>query len=347
MTVALEKPPGRAAVRAGALRGLRKAAVLLISIGPEGAAEVFRHLAEDEIEALSLEMAKLGHLERATTEVVHQELVAMVQAYDSLVAGGIDYAREVLERSLGPERAAEITGRLATVIEKRPFQFMRNTPPERIVSFLRRESPQTVALVIAHLHPTLAGQVLSHLPDTLQAETALRIAQMGSMSPHVVRDIDKLMRHTFASIAQPETPTVNGVQSLAHILARGDRSTERNVLDGLTETDEPLAAEVRQLLFTFEDIAGLDDRAIQLIVREADQKDLALALRGTDEELKQTILSNMSTRAAQMLTDDLETQPRQRRRVIEEAQGKLVAIVRRLEDAGAIILSRAEDDTVV
>jgi flagellar motor switch protein FliG len=347
MTMALDRPPAQTVANKGGLRGLQKAAVLLVSVGPAGAAEVFRHLAEDEIEPLSLEMAKLGYLDRVTTELVHEELVAMVQAYGSLVAGGIDYAREVLERSISPERAAEITGRLSTVIEKRPFGFLRSTSPERIVSFLRRESPQTVALVVAHLHSTLAGQVLSRLSEALQAETALRIAQMGTINPEVVRQVDKLVRQTFAGVAQPEASTVSGVQSLAQILARGDRSTERNVLDGLGETDEQLAAEVRQLLLIFEDIIELDDRALQLVVREADQKDLALALRGAGDEIKQRILSSMSTRAAQMLVDDLETQPPQRRRVIEEAQGRIVAIVRGLEDAGAIIISRAEDDAVV
>jgi flagellar motor switch protein FliG len=215
------------------------------------------------------------------------------------------------------------------------------------VSFLRSESPQTIALVIAHVHPTLAGQVLSQLPDTLQAETALPIAEMGTVSPDVVRDVDKQIRQNFAGVAQPETSIVSGAHWLAQILARGDRSTERNVLDGLGETDEQLAAEVRQLLLTFEDIIKLDDRALQLVVREADHKDLALALRGTGDDIKQRIMSSMSARATQMLSDDLETQPPQRRRVIEDAQGRIVAIVRRLEDVGTIILARAEDDPVL
>jgi flagellar motor switch protein FliG len=347
MTMALEKRPGQTRSRPRALGGLQKAAVLLVSIGSEAAAQVFRHLAEDEIEELSLEMAKLQQLDHGTTEFVHEELVAMVQAYGSLLSGGIDYACEVLERSVGPERAAEIAGRLTTVIEKRPFAFLRNISPERIVSFLRSESAQTIALVVAHLHPTLAGQVLSQLPDTLQAESALRIAEMGTVSPDVVRDVDKQMRQNFAGVAQPETSAVSGAQWLAQILSRGDRSTERNVLDGLAETDEQLAAEVRHLLLTFEDIIELDDRALQLVVREADQKDLALALRGTGDDIRQRIMSSMSARAAQMLSDDLETQPPQRRRVIEDAQGRIVAIVRRLEDAGTIILARAEDDAVL
>lgn len=325
---------------------MQKAAMLLVSIGPERASEVFRHLGEDEIEVLSLEMAKLRQLDPVATDGVLQELVDMARAYELRLAGGIDYAHEVLERSLGAERAAEIAGRLSTVIEKRPFESLRRTPPEQIVNFLAGESPQTVAVVVAHLHSTLAGKVLSQLPESLQGDTALRIAQMGAMSPEVVRGVDTVMRQNFSTTVE-QGPAVSGVESLAQILVRGDRSTERNVLDGLAETDEELAAEVRQLLFTFDDIIELDDRSIQLVVREADQKNLALALRASGEDLKQRILSSMSTRAAQMLVEELECQPPQRKRVIEEAQGKIVAIVRRLEDAGAIILSRGEQDAVV
>jgi flagellar motor switch protein FliG len=341
------RPAGPVVRRPGALSGRQKAAVLLVSVGPEGAAEVFGHLGEDEIETLSLEMAKLEHLDPVTTDAVHQELVAMVAAYESFVSGGIDYAREVLERSLGGERAAEIMGRLSSVIEKRPFEFLRCAPPDQIVTFLQHESPQVVAVVVAHLPATLAGQVLSQLPEAVQSDTALRIAQMGAISPEVVRGVEKRMRQNFAGVAEQEHASVRGVESLAQILVRGDRSTERNVLDGLAECDEELAAEVRQLLFTFEDISRLDDRTVQLVVREADHKDLALALRGTGEDLKQRILANMSTRGAQMLVEELEVQPPQRRRVIDDAQGRIVAIVRRLEDAGAIVITRGPDDAVV
>ena len=225
-------------------------------------------------------MAKLQRVDPGTTESVLEELAATVTAYDSLNAGGVDYAREVLERALGPERALEIIGRMSTVIEMRPFEFLRKTPPEQMVTFLRNESPQTVALVIANLHTTLASQVLSNLPDSDQAEIALRIARMGETSPDVVKQVEDVMRQKLDSVVQQEYSAAGGIKSLAEILNHADRSTERNVLDSLTETDEELAAEVRRLLFVFEDIVKLDDRAIQLILREADQKDLALALRG-------------------------------------------------------------------
>ncbi|HUO69130.1 MAG TPA: flagellar motor switch protein FliG [Solirubrobacteraceae bacterium] len=359
MAAELEKAPANAPAAPAAaatpaapkrkveIKGRKKAAVLLVSLGPDRAAEVFKHLRDDEIETLSLEMAKLQRVDPFTQATVLEELAATVEAYDSLLAGGVDYARDVLERALGPERALEIIGRLSSVIEMRPFEFLRRTPAEQLVTFLRNESPQTVALVIANLHTTLASQVLSNLPSSEQAEIAVRIARMGETSPDVVKQVETVMKKKLDSVVQQEYSSAGGIKSLAEILNHTDRSTERNVLDSLSETDEELATEVRRLLFVFEDIVKLDDRAIQLILREADQKDLALALRGVSDEVKERILENMSERGSQMLLEEMEYQPPQRKRVVEEAQGRIVAIVRKLEEAGAIVLARGEADDVL
>jgi len=328
------------------VRGRKKAAVLLVSLGAEKAAEIFSCMRDNEIEALSLEMAKLQWLEPGMADVVLEELAATVEAYDAVTAGGVEYAKDVLERALGPERALEIIGRLSSVIDKRPFEFMRKTPPEQVITFLRNESPQTTALVVANLHTTLAAQVLSSLPENEQPEIALRIARMAETSPDVVKQVEGVMRAKLDNVVQQEYSAAGGVKSLADILNQADRSTERIVLDSLTETDENLGAEVRRLLFVFEDITKLDDRSIQLILREADQKDLALALRGVSDEVKERILSNMSERGAQMLAEEMEFMPPQRKRDIEEAQGRVVAIVRRLEEAGAVVLTRGEEDVV-
>jgi flagellar motor switch protein FliG len=338
--------PGATPTRTLTVKGRKKAAVLLVTLGPEKAADVFRHLHYDEIEALSLEMAKMQRVDPQITSGVLEELAATIEAYDSIAAGGVEYAREVLERSIGPERAAEIVGRLSSVIEMRPFEFLRRTPPEQIVTFLHNEAAQTVALVVANLHTTLAAQVLSNLPETDQAEIALRIARMSETSPDVVKQVEEVMRAKLASVVQQEYSVAGGIKSLAQILNHADRPTERNVLDHLGETDEELAAEVRRLLFVFEDIIKLDDRSIQLVLREADQKDLALALRGVSDEVKSRILGNMSERGAAMLVEEMEYQPPQRKRVVEEAQGRVVAIVRRLEEAGALVLSRGDADAV-
>ncbi|WP_320669651.1 flagellar motor switch protein FliG [Patulibacter defluvii] len=330
-----------------AIPGRRKAAILLVSLGAERAADVFKHLREDEIEALSLEMAKLGQVPPEHVDGVFDEAAALAVALQSYAEGGVDYARDVLERSLGAERAEEIIGRLASVIEMRPFEFLRRTPPDQVVAFLRAESPQTQALVIANLHTRLAAQVLAALEPHEQADIAWRVATMSETSPAVVRRIESVVRGKLASVGSQDPTAAGGVQSLAEILNHSDRPTERNVLERLAETDAALADEVRRLLFVFEDLAGLDDRSIQLVLREVEQRDLALALRGVDDAVHERILANLSQRGAQLLREEMEFQPPQLKRVVEESQGRIVAVVRRLEDAGALVIGRGDADDVV
>jgi flagellar motor switch protein FliG len=334
--------PRSAAAR---LSGRRKAAVLMAALGSERAAGIIQHLREEEIESLSMEMAKLGSVEEQTTESILAELAETASA-DGLgdIAGGIDFAREVLERALGAERAEELLGRLSTVIEMRPFEFLRRTPPEQIVAFLRAESPQTIALVVANLHTVLASQVLARLPEPMQPDIALRIARMGETGPNVIQQVEEVMRQKLTAVVEQEYATAGGVKSLADILNYADRSTERNVLDHLADADQELAEEVRRMLFVFEDIVKLDDRAIQQVLREANQKDLVLALRGAPEEVKEKVMTNMSERGAAMLAEEMEVQQPQRKRDIDEAQGRIVAVVRRLEEAGTIVLSGGDGE---
>ena len=325
--------------------GRRKAAVLMAALGPERAAEVMQHLREEEIEGLSLEMAKMGSVEEETTEAILGELADSAGA-DSIgdVSGGIEFAREVLERALGAERAEELLGRLSTVIEMRPFEFLRRTPPEQIVAFLRAESPQTIALVIANLHTVLSAQVLARLPERLQPDIALRIARMGETSPTVIQQVEDIVRRKLTAVVEQEYSAAGGVKSLADILNHADRPTERNVLDHLAATDQDLAEEVRRMLFVFEDIVQLDDRAIQQVLREANQKDLVLALRGVADPVKDKLLENMSERGAAMLKEEMEIQQPQRKRDVDEAQGRIVAVVRRLEEAGTIVIGHGDGE---
>jgi flagellar motor switch protein FliG len=336
---------GAAPMGGSKLKGASKAAVLLVALGSGRAAEVFKFLKEDEIEALSLEMAQLGSVPPHDTETVFYEIVETAKAADFYAEGGVEFAREVLEASVGADRAAEIIGRLAAIIEMRPFEFLRRTPPDQIAQFLQPESSQTIALVIANLHTTLAAQVLAALPPEQQAQTAIRIATMHETSPEVIKDVEAVLRQKLSSVISQEYAAAGGVEPLAHILNSADRSTERNVLDKLAELDTELAEEVRSLLFVFEDIVKIDDRGVQLVMKEVDQKDLALALRGVSEEVRDKVLRNMSQRGAEMLLEELEILPPQRRSVVEEAQGRIVAIIRRLEEVGALTISReAEGD---
>ena len=338
----LDKPA--AAPTGPGLKGVSKAAVLLVSLGAERAAGIFNHLREDEIERLSLEMAQLDGVPSNQTEQIYKEVVETAAAAGFYSEGGVEFAREVLEASVGSERAAEIIGRLAAIIEMRPFEFLRRTPPDQIATFLQAESPQTIALVIANLHTTLAAQVLSHLPAEQQAHTAVRIATMNETSPEVIKDVEAVLRQKLSSVISQEYAAAGGVQPLADILNSADRSTERNVLDKLAEIDEELAEEVRTLLFVFDDIVKIDDRGVQMVLKDIDQKDLALALRGVADDVKDKVLRNMSQRGAEMLLEELEIQPPQRRSVVEDAQGRIVAVIRKFEDAGALTISRGGEE---
>lgn len=324
--------------------GASKAAVLLVSLGPAQAGKIFGHLTEAEVETLSLEMAKTQRVKPTTATAIAAELVETIVAEQYLVQGGVEYAREVLEIAVGPDRAAEIIGRLSATIERRPFEFLRRTPPEQIAMFLKSETPQTVAVVIANLHTTLAAGVLAELEPSVQADVAMRIAMLGETRPEVIQQLESMVREKLSSLVTQDYAASGGVKPLAEILNNADRSTERNVLDELAKGDPELAEEIRRLLFTFEDIVKLDDRAIQMVLRDVDPKDLAIALRGVPEDVSERIFGNMSQRGAEMLREEMEFQPPQKRRAVEEAQGRIVAVVRKLEEAGAIVVSRGAND---
>jgi flagellar motor switch protein FliG len=322
------------------LTGTRKAAALLVAIGEERASQIVSYLGEADVERLSLEIAKARKFPAEVAKSVVDEAVQNVLAEGYLAEGGVDYARGVLERSLGSSRADDIIARLAATIERRPFEFLRRTPAEQINVFLRSESPQTVALVVANLHTALAAEVLSLVPAEEQSDVARRVARMSEARPEVVAQIEAVMKQKLSSVVSHDLPPAGGVKSLADILNHADRSTERNVLDELAKEDGELAEEVRLLLFTFEDVVQLDDRSIQMVLKEVDQKDLAIALRGVEGTVRDRIFSNMSERGAELLKEEIEFQPPQRRRVVEEAQGRIVGVVRRLEEAGAVVISR-------
>jgi flagellar motor switch protein FliG len=329
---------------AGDLRGARKAAVLMAALGPERAASVMQQMQEEEIESISIEMAKLSSVGAQTTESVFSEFVSVTGGAGAGASGGVDFARDVLERALGPERAAELLVRLSSVIETRPFEFLRRTPSSQVAAIMRSESPQTVALVLANLPSTMAAQVLVSLPERVQPDIAHRIARMGETSPAVIRQVEEFIRRKLNAVVQQEYSSSGGTKALAAILNHADRSTERNVLETLAASDQDLADEVRGMLFVFEDIVKLEERAIQQLLREVDQKDLVLALRGASQEVTDVVLTNMSERGAAMLKEEMEIQQPQRKRDVEEAQTRIVAVVRRLEEAGTIVIAGEDDE---
>lgn len=340
VAVAVAPPSAPSPVR---LPGQRKAAVLLAALGPSRAANVMQQLGPEEIEALSLEMAKLDPVGAETTDSIFSELAALTNA-GSGAAGGIGYVREVIIKALGPERAAEVLGRLSTRTEQRPFEFLTRAPPERTATLLRSEAPQTVALVLSNLPTGLAAGVLARLPEAEQPDIALRIARMGETSAQVVKQVEEVVRQKLSVAGEQEFSASGGTKALAEILNHADRSTERNVLETLAGTDKELAEEVRAMLFVFEDIVKLEERAIQQVLREADQKDLVLALRGAPDNVKEVVLANMSERGAEMLKEEMEVQPPQRKRDIDAAQSRIVAVVRKLDETGVIVIAGGEQE---
>ena len=341
MGTELERRPS---VALAAMHGRHKAAVALVALGPERAAEILSHMPPAEVEVLSVEMAELWGVDRATTEGVLDELAEGVDSKSGLMSGGIDYAREVLVHLVGPDRAEEILGGLAPAASSARSSSCAAPRRSRSAPSWPTRPPRPSRSCCPRCTPASAAACWRSCRE-LQTEVASRIAQMGETNPEVIADVDAGLRQKLSAISTQEFASPGGIDSLAEILNSAGRSAERTVIEGLATLDPALADEVRMRMFTFEDMAELEDREIQLILREVDQKDLVLALRGVGEELTDKILRNLSQRGAEMLREDMEVSPPQRRAVVEEAQGKVVAVVRRLEEDGTIILRGGGGDS--
>ena len=329
------------------LTGKQKAAILLISLGPEISSEIFKHLKDDEIEQLTLEIANIRKVSNEDKEQIINEFHELLIAKDYISSGGIDYAKEVLEKALGSERALDIIHRLTATLQVKPFDFVRKTDPAQLLNFIQAEHPQTIALIIAYLAPEQASAILSALPPERQADVARRIAIMDRTSPDVIREIERLLERKLSSVVSEDFTSAGGVQSIVEILNRVDRTTEKTIMESLEMQDPEMAEEIKRRMFVFEDIVQLDDRAIQQIMREVDTKDLALALKGSSEEVASKVGRNMSKRAADMLKEDMEFMGPVRLRDVEDAQQRIVNIIRKLEEAGEIIVARGGGDEII
>lgn len=329
------------------LSGRQKAAILLISLGSDISAQIFKHLREDEMEQLTFEIANLRKVDNAQKEEVIAEFHQMCVARDYISQGGIDYAREVLERALGTQKAIDILNRLTTALQVRPFDFIRKTDPSQLLNFIQSEHPQTIALIMAYLDPEQAAILISALPPERQSDVARRIAMMDRTSPEIVKEIERVLERKLSSLVSQDYTMAGGIQSVVDVLNRVDRSTEKTIMETLEIQNPELAEEIKMRMFVFEDIVQLDDRAIQQVLREVETKDLALALKGASEEVTAKIKRNMSKRAAEMLKEDIEFMGPVRLRDVEEAQQRIVNIIRKLEEAGDIIVARGGGDEII
>jgi flagellar motor switch protein FliG len=332
---------------AGKLTGRRKAAILLVTMGPEKAASVLKNLEESEVEMLTIEIANLGKVTNEERKAVLEEFQNLTKAREMIISGGIEYAKEMLIKAFGPEKAMQIIERLVSNLSVKPFEFMRNADVVQIVNFLQSEHPQTIALVLSFLEPRIAAQVLGALPENLQIEVIKRISLLERASPDVVKEVEKLLEKKFAGVATQTLSAVGGLDTAAEIMNNLDRSTEKNIMERLTYESPELAEEIRRRMFVFEDILKLDDRSVQLVLREVNTQDLAVALKGASEELKQKIFNNMSKRAQQLLKDEIEFMGPVRVKDVEEAQQKIINIIRRLEEAGEIVIARGGGEELI
>ncbi len=330
------------------LTGTQKAAVLLMSVDKAQATKVLRTMRESEVAEIAAEIARLQTVPGEQVESVLTEFREMAAAKVNIATGGLDYARQVLEDSLGSAKANEIMELLSATIIDAPFEFLRNADPRQVLSFISEEHPQTIALVLVHMVPDAAAMVLGSLPEALQRDVANRIAMMDRTAPDVIDRVEQILERKLSTVLQSnDMSEAGGVQSLVDILNRADRGTERLILEGLEDTNSELADEVRQLMFVFEDITTLDDRSVQLILRQVDTKDLAVALKGVRSDVRDKVLKNMSERAGQNLVEEIEFMGPVRIRDVEEAQGAIVRIIRSLEEAGQIVLSRNGADEFI
>jgi flagellar motor switch protein FliG len=331
------------------LTGRQKAAILLISLGPELSAKVFHHLREEEIESLALEIASQRQIAPDTREKVLYEFYQIYQAQQYISQGGIDYAKEILDRALGTSKAMEILQRLTASLQVRPFSFVRKADPNQLISFIQGEHPQTIALIMAYLAPEQASVVLASLPPERQADVARRIAIMDRTSPEVLKEVERVLERKLASLVNQDYTAAGGVESVVEVLNRVDRSTEKTIMESLAVQDPALAEEIKKRMFLFEDVTTLDNRSLQRVLREVDlQRDLPLALKVASEEVKRKILSNISRRAQDNLREAMDYLGPVRLRDVEEAQTKIVNIIRKLEELGEIVVgSRGGGEDIV
>jgi flagellar motor switch protein FliG len=319
----------------------------MLSLGTENSAKVMSLLGEAEVTQITAEIVKAGQISRDESTTTLEEFATLLVAGGRVASGGPEAARGMLEASLGAERAAAILEGLYQSMVKGPFDFLKNADPRQILNFLSAEHPQTIALVVAHAHPDIAAQVVGGLPEDVQRAVSVRIAMLEPSSPEVIAQVEAMLeRRLSSSVKNQETKVADGVQTLIEILNRSDRATERSIFEGLDDHNGELADEVRSRMFVFEDIVTLDDRSVQLVLRQVEAKELATALKGVKQEVRDKIMRNMSERAAQNLAEEITLLGPVKMKTVEESQGGIVRVIRALEESGQIVITRGADEYV-
>lgn len=329
------------------LKGIQKAAILLIALGPEKSSLIFKHLKEEEIEDLTLEIANTKSVTPQVKDKVINEFYEVCLAQQYIAEGGIGYAKELLEKALGADKAMDVIGKLTASLQVKPFEFVKKTDASQLLNFIQDEHPQTIALILSYLSAGQAATILGALIPEKQAEVARRIATMDRTSPDVIKEVERVLESKLSSLVNQDYTIIGGVDAVVEILNTVDRGTEKHIMETLEVEEPELADEIRKKMFVFEDILLLDDRAIQRVLRDVDNNDLAIACKGSTEEVQNAIFSNMSKRLAEMIKEDMEFMGPVRMKDVEEAQQKIVNIIRKLEDSAEIVISRGGGDELV
>ncbi len=335
------------AVKTKELPNKTKAAVLMMVLGPEISGEVVKHFSDSEIEAMALEVARMEKVFPEVREAVIDEFYELAIAQDFIAEGGIANARAVLESAFGANRANEILSKIMSAMQVLPFEFLKKADPHQVISFIQDEHPQTIALVLSYMPMQSAAVIIGKLPLELRGDVAGRIAMMEQTPPEVIKKVEAVLEKKISSVLSQEMTQAGGPKALVDLLNRVDRTTERTIMEMLESNEPELADVIKGMMFVFEDIIQLDDRAIQAVMREVDMKDLATALKGSKPEVAQKIFQNMSDRAVGMLKEDMEFMGPVRTKVVEEGQQKVVAIIRKLEESGEIVLSRGGEEEMI
>ena len=332
-------PPGSAA-----LSGTRKAAILLVTLGAEASAQILRQLSEAEIEDLTVEISRVRDLPQDTVNAVLDEFVELAHSHSYILQGGFAYAREVLHKALGPGRADEVLGKVQVHFERQPFLAIHQADPKQLADFIRREQPQTIALILANMEPEGAALVLAQLPPEARVEVVQRLATMETTSPEVIKQVDQVLERRLESVLTSDVSALGGTTVVAKILNRIDRSVEKVIFEGLEPANPELAEEIRRLMFVFDDLAAVDDRAMQRLLKDVEQKDLALAMKAAADAVVNKIYANLSERAQNLLRQEIQYLGPVRLKDVEDAQARIVQVLRALEEAGEVVISNGRDD---
>ena len=345
---------GEAAKKAGkvsteSVPGPKKAAIVMVALGTKASSEIFKNLDEREVEMLTTEIARLDNISAEMREAVLEEFHTLAMAHQFVSQGGVDYAREILEKAVGPRKAKEILEKVQQSIRTTGFNLLENVDPKQLVNFIQKEHPQTIALLLAHMEPNNAAPIISALPQELQVDVATRIATMESISPDTLDQVEEVLIDQVKALFGGDVSEIGGVKAVAEMLNSVDRGAEKNILGNLERENPELATEIKNLMFVFEDVMLLDDRSMQRVLKEIDTKELAMALKGASEELQDKFFRNMSSRASEMIKEDMEYMGPIRLKDVEEVQQRIVDVIRRLEEDGEIIISGrgGEEDIIV